>query len=105
MYKLVAIISLFCLTTGASIAEEFVITQKDLKFSKPLKVVHPGDKVIFTNEDNVAHNIVSLTADYLFDLGVLPSGASKSVTFKDPGVVDIQCTIHPNMKMTMFVFN
>ena len=82
-----------------------MITQKNLKFSKPLKVVHPGDKVVFTNEDNVAHNIVSLTEDFQFDLGVLKSGMSKSITFKDPGVVDIQCTIHPNMKMTLFVFN
>lgn len=104
MYKVVSFIMLFFLCTGISVADEHIITQKNLKFSNPLKVVRPGDKLVFSNEDNVAHNIISLTNDFQFDLGVLKTGTSKSVTFKEQGVVDIQCTIHPGMKMTLFIF-
>ena len=90
--------------SGLIQAEEFVITEKDLKFSTPIKVIHPGDKVIFMNQDNVSHNIISLTSEFKFDLGVLQSGQSKAVTFKEKGVADVQCTIHPGMKMTLFIF-
>lgn len=103
MYRFGLVFVLLCLTFSAQ-ADKFVITQKNLKFSNPLKVIHPGDQIVFTNKDNISHNIVSLTSGFQFDLGVLPSGASKAVTFKNSGVADIQCTIHPNMKMTLFVF-
>jgi len=85
-------------------AEQVIITEKNLKFSTPIKVIHPGDQVVFQNQDNVSHNIVSLTSDFKFDLGILKSGESKAVTFKEKGVADVQCTIHPGMKMTLFVF-
>ena len=95
---------LLSVIAGQASAEQIIITEKDLKFSTPMKVIHPGDKVIFQNNDNVSHNIVSLTPEFKFDLGVLASGQSKSVTFKEKGVADVQCTIHPGMKMTLFVF-
>jgi len=103
MAKWIAVLMLIITATGVQ-AEKIVITEKDLKFSTPIKVIHPGDNVIFLNQDNVSHNIVSLTSDFKFDLGVLQSGESKAVTFKEKGVADVQCTIHPGMKMTLFVF-
>jgi len=95
---------LLFLSVSSVQADQVVITEKDLKFSTPIKVIHPGDKVVFLNQDNVAHNIISLTNEFKFDLGVLQAGESKAVTFKEKGVADIQCTIHPGMKMTLFVF-
>jgi plastocyanin len=88
----------------ASAANEHLITQKDLKFNPILKVVKPGDSVVFKNMDNVVHNIVSLTEEFKFDLGEFKPGMIKSVKFKQKGVVDVECTIHPEMKMTIFVF-
>ena len=38
-----------------------------------------------------------------FDLGNFPSGEERSVTFDKPGTVDIECTIHPLMNMTITV--
>jgi plastocyanin len=92
------------LSTNTAAAEEYVITQKDLQFHPIIKVVKPGDAVTFKNKDNVVHNIVSLTDEFEFDLGEFKPGMTKSVKFKQKGVVDVQCTIHPEMKMTIFVF-
>ena len=33
----------------------------------------------------------------LFDLGIYPVGATKQVTFSEPGVSRLFCNIHPNM--------
>ena len=90
--------------SSASEAEEYVITQKDLKFHPVIKVVKPGDSVRFKNNDNVVHNIISLTDEFEFDLGKFKPGMTKNVKFEHKGVVDVQCTIHPEMKMTIFVF-
>lgn len=106
-YNLATMISiLFALLTvvQSAAAQEHIVTQKDLKFHPVINVVKPGDTVRFENKDNVVHNIVSLTEDFEFDLGEFKPGMSKSVEFKHKGVVDVQCTIHPDMKMTIFVF-
>ena len=86
-------------------AEGHTITQEDIKFSVPIKVIEPGDNITFTNKDNVVHNIVSLTNGFEFDLGIIKPGKSKSVRFaNEEGVVDIECSVHPEMKMTLFLF-
>jgi len=92
------------LLNNPSFADEFIISQKDLNFNPPIKVVKPGDKVIFKNDDTVVHNIISLTDEFKFDLGEFKPGTSRSVQFKSKGVVDVECTVHPGMKMTIFVF-
>ncbi len=104
----IAIRTVVCLVlvgiASAVTAEEHLITQKNLKFDPVIKVVKPGDAVTFRNEDNVVHNIISLTDEFNFDLGEFKPGMTKSVKFQHKGVVDVECTIHPEMKMTIFVF-
>jgi plastocyanin len=39
----------------------------------------------------------------LFDLGSYPQGQSKPVTFDKPGTVEVECAIHPQMKITVEV--
>ena len=85
-------------------AQDFTISQKDLNFSTPLKVIHPGDRVIFLNNDDVTHNVISQTNGFQFDLGAFKPGMKKIVNFSDAGVVDVECTVHPNMKLTLFIF-
>jgi plastocyanin len=92
------------LFTKICVAQEHLVTQKNLKFDPIIKVVKPGDSIKFQNNDNVTHNIISLTEDFKFDLGEFKPGMTKNVKFKEKGVVDVQCTIHPEMKMTIFVF-
>ena len=88
---------------ASAIAEEIVITQKNLQFSPTIKVIKPDDVISFKNEDTVIHNIISLTKDFEFDLGKVKPGMIKNLQFNKEGVVDIECTVHPKMKMTLFI--
>lgn len=98
------VIILVIVCSGTAHTREFTISQKDLQFSTQLKVIHPGDRIVFSNEDSVTHNVVSLTNGFQFDLGVFKPGMKKAVNFNDLGVVDVECTVHPNMKLTLFIF-
>lgn len=82
---------------GAARPESRTIHQKDLTFSPGLMVVVKGSTVEFPNDDKVFHNVFSVSKSAKFDLGLYKSGTSKSVTFKEAGVIDVYCNIHPQM--------
>jgi plastocyanin len=80
-----------------------VIRQRDMKFSPHVLAVAAGTTVDFPNEDAVLHNVVSSSPAKRFDLGMYPQGETKSVTFDNPGVVEIQCHAHPAMSAFVVV--
>ena len=95
-----------CITvifSSVSLAETHTVGQKDKKFSVESLTIKKGDTVNFLNEDDVFHNVFSLSDAKLFDLGSYPKGESKSVTFDEIGVVEVECAIHPNMLMEITV--
>lgn len=63
--------------------------------------VQPGSTVTWYNDDEVAHNIVA--TDGSFDSGDMAQGASFGHTFRDTGVFDFACKIHPTMKGRIIV--
>jgi plastocyanin len=82
---------------------EFEIGQKGKKFSQNELTVKVGDTVSFKNDDPFFHNIFSLSDTKTFDLGSFPQGQSKKVTFDKAGTVEVECAIHPEMKVTIEV--
>lgn len=84
-------------------AKDFEVAQKDKKFSQKSLMVNVGDAISFKNEDPFVHNIFSLSDTKTFDLGSYPQGQSKKVSFEAPGTVEIECAIHPDMKMIVEV--
>ncbi len=89
-------------------AKEVEITQKGKSFlsqkaaaqSLKLKI---GDTVNFRNDDPYFHNVYSSSAAKPFDLGSYPQGQSRKVTFDKEGVVEVECAIHPEMKLRVEV--
>jgi Plastocyanin len=84
-------------------ADEVEVGQKDKKFSISEISIKVGDSVKFTNNDPFFHNVFSLSDAALFDLGSYPKGESKTVTFDTAGDVDVECAIHPDMRMVVHV--
>jgi plastocyanin len=80
-----------------------VIRQKNKQFGPRVIAVVRGTAVEFPNDDRIMHNVFSRSAGNVFDLGHYKRGASKSVTFKKAGTVDIYCNIHPQMAATVLV--
>ncbi|MFZ2650182.1 MAG: plastocyanin/azurin family copper-binding protein [Burkholderiaceae bacterium] len=84
-------------------AQEHVVSQKNKAFSAKKISVKVGDTVKFVNDDNFAHNVFSLSAAKSFDLGSFGSGGSKTVTFDKPGKVEVECAVHPDMRIDVDV--
>lgn len=93
-----------------SSAESYVVSQKhkafllDGEFVKQMTVV-VGDTVDFRNDDPFFHNVFSLSSVERFDLGIFPQGESRAVIFDQQGTVEVECSIHPYMHLTVEVIN
>ncbi len=84
-------------------AQQHVVTQKRSIFSAKQLSVKVGDTVKFVNEDSYSHNVFSLSEAKTFDLGSMPQGGDRSVTFDKPGTVEIECAVHTEMRMVIEV--
>ena len=79
------------------------VRQQFANFVPDFIAVTVGQTVEFPNNDTITHNVFSYSKPNEFDLGLYPKGTSKSVTFRNPGVVRIYCAIHKSMQGTIFV--
>jgi plastocyanin len=99
------LVGVLCLAASAVLAasSEHVVSQKNKAFSTKLLKVKVGDAVNFRNDDPFFHNIFSLSDTQSFDLGSYPQGQSRKTTFTKEGRVEVECAIHPDMKMVVQV--
>jgi plastocyanin len=84
-------------------AKEFEVSQKDKEFAPKALKIKTGDMVSFKNDDPFSHNVFSLSDTKTFDLGSYPQGQTRKITFDKPGTVEVECAIHPDMKITIEV--
>ncbi len=84
-------------------AAEHVVAQKGKAFAVKKLSVKLGDSVKFVNEDPFSHNVFSLSDAKSFDLGSYGQGASKAITFDKVGTVEVECAVHPDMKLVIEV--
>jgi plastocyanin len=80
-----------------------VIKQTGIRFSPTFLVVIAGQTVDMPNDDNVAHNVYSMSATKAFNLGVYEKGQTRSVRFDKPGLVDVSCWLHKRMNAKILV--
>lgn len=73
------------------------------QFQPRVRVVTPGTKIGFPNQDPFSHNIFSSAADATFDLGLYGTGGSKDAQFKKPGAYPVYCNIHARMSAYIIV--
>ena len=82
-----------------------ILDQRNEMFSPYVLPVQVGTIVHFPNNDEVFHNVFSLSSTKRFDLGRYEQGASKSILFDKPGVVRLFCDIHSHMSAFIVVFS
>jgi len=99
LFALIGIVP-FALNAAAA---DYVVGQKGKAFTKSHLKIKVGDTINFTNQDPFFHNVFSLSDAKTFDLGSYPEGQGRKVTFDEPGVVEVECALHPQMKMTVEV--
>src|SRR5260221_852687 len=81
------------------------ITQRDEQFVPHVVTVLRGTTVDFPNDDEVFHNVFSLSSAKTFDLGRYPKGSSRSVVFDRSGVIQVFCHIHSDMSAVVLVLD
>ena len=82
------------------------MAQHDERFVPHVLPIVQGTTVDFPNEDDVYHNVFSLSSAAGkggFDLGRYPKGSSKSWTFDRAGTVQVFCHIHSDMSAVVLV--
>jgi plastocyanin len=99
----IAVTSAFLAGVAVAGAADHTIRQKGKVFSESEITDKRGDELLFLNDDNIAHNVLSTTAGNRFDLGLLNPGELRPVKFDSVGDVRVICAIHPTMKMTVKV--
>lgn len=87
----------------AAISDEFEVAQKNKSFTEEKLTIKVGDTVNFPNQDPIHHNVFSLSEAKTFDLGSYEKGHSKSITFDQAGTIEVECAIHPSMRMIIEV--
>jgi plastocyanin len=82
---------------------QMVMSQHGGQFVPPFLVVVAGQTVEMPNDDEVAHNVYSLSPAKLFNLGYYAKGERKAVTFDRPGLIEVLCVIHTFMRGKILV--
>ena len=79
--------------------------QHGMLFTKSSASLAKGDRMVFTNEDDIIHNIhiFGPGPDESTDLGLQKPGSTLSYKFDKSGSYRIRCNIHPAMRMTVAV--
>ena len=81
----------------------YLIYTHNKKFEPESLVIPLGSTVSFPNQDEILHNVFSVTPKSSFDLGVYGEGKSAEYTFKKPGLVLINCNVHHAMQANVLV--
>jgi cytochrome c peroxidase len=104
MKRVILCIAAVSAIASAAYAAETTIGQKDKQFSKASITLKKGDKLHFTNDDSVTHDISVKDPDGHKKPGIIQKpGDQTDLTFDQAGDFTVMCLIHPKMKMTVQV--
>ena len=91
------------LFASSAFAADHSVTQSAKAFSTTALKAKVGDTVSFRNDDAFVHNIFSLSDTQTFDLGTFAKGETRKVKLEKEGKVEVECAVHPEMKLTVEV--
>jgi hypothetical protein len=83
--------------------EPLRILQRDRTIIPYVSVARVGQAVEFPNNDDVYHNLLSLSPENRFSLGRYAPGVTERNVFGNPGVVRLFCDIHAEMAGVILV--
>jgi plastocyanin len=86
-------------------AATITVGQHGMVFTQTSASLAKGDRIVFTNGDDVIHNIHIFGPgnDESADLGLQKPGASLTYRFDKAGAYRVRCNIHPSVKMAVAV--
>lgn len=97
----VVMAAVLALLAGPARSADHRVIQRERQFAPRELSIAANDQVVFTNSDEVVHNAFS-ERGVVFDIRQQP-GTSNTVKFPTAGDVEVQCAIHPRMKLVIHV--
>ena len=91
------------LSCACAYGADHVVVQTGKAFSVAAVKAKVGDTISFRNEDPFVHNIFSLSDAQSFDLGTFAKGESRQVKLDKPGKIEVECAVHPEMRLVVEV--
>jgi plastocyanin len=88
---------------GVQAATTVTVSQYGLKFKIASVTLGKGDRIVFTNEDDVLHNIHIFGSGDEKDLGLQKPGGTLNYTFNKAGLYTVRCNIHPSVRLAVNV--
>ena len=79
------------------------LNQKNAEFIPKVLPIVKGTMVTFRNDDDMYHNVFSLSEVKKFNIGRRPKGENVPVTFDKAGEVRVFCDIHSQMSAFILV--
>jgi plastocyanin len=79
------------------------IAQRDMQFEPFVLIAPAGASVSFPNLDDVRHQVYSFSQPGPFELRLYGHDESRSVQFRNVGVIAIGCNIHDQMSAYIYV--
>ena len=79
------------------------VNQQGAMFTPHVLPVVAGTTVEWPNNDNIFHNVFSMSEAKPFDLGLYKNPEVKRIAFDKAGRVDVFCSIHANMSCVVLV--
>jgi plastocyanin len=74
---------------------------KGQKFFPPIIEIHPGDRILFINDDTEFHSLSLVNQEHLLNEKFIDPGGTYAFTLPDwlfPGEYELMCTIHTEMR-------
>jgi plastocyanin len=105
-FRLAAAIAFLAgIVVAVEAATTITVGQRGLVFTQNSASLARGDRIIFTNEDDVIHNINVFGPgnDDSTDLGLQKPGATLTYRFDKAGAYRVRCNIHPSVRMAVTV--
>ncbi|TMK51454.1 MAG: hypothetical protein E6G70_03770 [Alphaproteobacteria bacterium] len=101
----IAIAILLGFVVAVPAATTITVIQRGLALNMASVSLTKGDRLNFTNDDDVIHNIhiFGPEGDANVDLGLQKPGKILSYKFDNGGAYRVRCNIHPSVKMAVTV--
>ncbi|HLZ67586.1 MAG TPA: cupredoxin domain-containing protein [Aliidongia sp.] len=98
-----AIAGVLLLAFDAFAAETLTISQKKRTFNPGEIAIHKGDTLHIANDDEFTHQVYVDAPAFKFESAEADPGTSVDIRFTAAGTFDVQCHIHPKMKLHVTV--
>jgi plastocyanin len=104
MSRLLVAAFMAAVAASPAYADEITVGQKNKAFSMGSATLKPGDTINFVNDDTTQHNVlITGPKEEIRNSGVQDPGEAAAFQFDKAGTYQVECGIHPKMKMSVVV--